>query len=1004
MTGNSSNVPGIGFTEVDNTVRQNAAAGDGIGAVVLNANRGYPNQRVLCTTIDKFHEFFGTPDQTDQYGHFAAQVYFDQGGATQLLAVRATMGDEGYSQIQYPYTDSIYKNSVEGLQSLDFVDGEMGDNVRLINPISEDMITPEVASADGFTGYDSGACFSYTAKSKVVRVKDIYDEFNGNPMENLYVYRDRGATGVTEGKSYKFKTYDEKNLVSSAAIGEELLAVTTSAYTESYSIVNSLSDLPSSGYVYVDPTAIEFDKGLATSGTCFKTIVHVPANETLNQLQQNVETYYCNTTAPTGATTIDDVVTKSLGYDQNEKKDVSRIEIVDWDDGLTKSFVIPTADWTSASSNVKVQGLKFTEYNTADSKFILIRDNGTFKFIQCKGIKPTDENYASLREVAADLAIDPTEIANENYAILVYQLAKDDSATPETIKTLVVKDSSVYEANGFYQRYDATWTMFLEQGQTKLQIYSTYAVNDPVAVVKPWQVSFDGEGAVEKMTAIPSSEVFSDPSGIWKDGYTAYTQTDSQPGNGDIEMYQSHLADQLVIGAIGPGEFGNDVGISIITPEAAKIPALYGPNAFSWLWRYDDEDKVRESGLDYKKNPTNLTWKKVYKINVYVKAKSKTEAVWGFGLDALKSSPVESWLVSNDPSAKDENGNSLWAPYVINGNSQYIYVSKKSVEKSVNYKGEFAMPAMTWSIYQMTGGTNSKMNNVKEKMSALSLYSNRKKATFDYLFNVDPIDTFSGKQKYMALQNRIAQIAMKRKMDLGIIQCTSKEAKTIRQKVSEAKMFSFSDGSYVAGYDDYDQYFDPFTSSWVMLPRSVAGAVAMCFCDNFIQTWMAPAGVTQGRIAYSQGPMVRLEDDEFGQLYDLHINTSMYFQGYGECLMGQKTMLKKESALNRIDVRKLCNFIEKRLENKLIPYLYQKNTSTNRSTMRTSVDSFLGRIQTAGGIISKKVEVIPDQTNTHLVYVKISFVPSESIERIEVVLTLNRESGTISSEESVTRL
>jgi hypothetical protein len=130
----------------------------------------------------------------------------------------------------------------------------------------------------------------------------------------------------------------------------------------------------------------------------------------------------------------------------------------------------------------------------------------------------------------------------------------------------------------------------------------------------------------------------------------------------------------------------------------------------------------------------------------------------------------------------------------------------------------------------------------------------------------------------------------------------------------------------------------------------------------------------------------------------------MYFPAYGEVIMGQKTMLKKESALNRIDIRKLCNFIEKRLESKLIPYLYQKNTTTNRSSMKTAVDTFLGRIQSGQGILKREVNVIPDQKDTHLVYVNISFDPAESIERIEVTLILNRSTGTITPVESTTRI
>lgn len=990
--------PGIGFREIDNTIRPNADPGDGIGAIVINANRGVPNQRVLCTTIDKFHEYFGKPDQPDQYGHFAAQVYFDQGGATQLLAVRATMGDEGYSQIQYPYTDSVDKNNVDGIQTLEFVDNTLLDNARLISKDIFDYIQPDAARPEGFDtldNADSATCFSYYGKSQVVSVQDVYNVFNGNPMENIYVFRDRGETGIEDGKMVEFPINDDEKKIS-----RQMFAMSTENFTglDVYQVDKPSEGNVNSAWFYQDDRDLIVDEESDTSA--YRTIISIPGSVSYTNSTETFEFY--GTSAESDTMTYQGLVGLCNEIKDEDIDDVKHIEIVDWDDTLTKTFTILADEWEKKED---VIGLSYTEQGKADSLYNLIREK-SFKFIPLGG-KSTDD--PDVRYIADIYALDPSEICNENYAVIKFKLAKSP-AEEEEETILVTRNQSTYD-NGFYTQFDYTWTMFLELNTKKVQIFSSYGVRAPIAIVKPWQVTFDkdenGEDQINKMVAISSTEVFSDPTGVWRDGYTPSCETDAEPGNGDIELYQSTMTNQLIIGAIGPGEFGNDIGISIITPEAAKYPALYNTNAFSWLYRYDDEDKIKDSksgGLDYRVNPLNLTWKKVYKINVYQKAPSKTEGVWGFGLDALTSAPVESWLVSNDPTAKDENGNSLWAPYVINGKSQFIYVSKKSVEQSINYKGEYCMPAMTWSIYQMTGGTNSTLNNIKEKVKALDLYTNRKKARFDYLFNVEPIETFSGKQKYMALQNRIGQIAMKRKMDLGIIQCTSKEAKTIRLKLSEGKMFSFADGTYVAGYDDYDRYFDPFTSNWVMLPRSVAGAVACCFVDTFMHPWDSPAGVTQGRIAYCNRPMVSLDDDEFGQLYDIHINGSMHFDGYGECIMGQKTMLKKESALNRIDIRKLCNFIEKRLETKLIPYLYQKNTSTVRSSMRTAVDTFIGRIQSGGGIIDRNVEVVPDETDTHLVYVNITFIPAEAIERIEVTLTLNRQSGSISASESTSPL
>lgn len=1001
--------PGIGFREVDNTVRPNADPGDGIGAIVMNANRGLPNQRVLCTTIDKFHEFFGTPDNPNQYGHFAAQVYFDQGGATQLLAVRATMGDEGYAQIQYPYTDAGEdKNKDANSETLTYVDNEMLNNIKIIDVIT-DQYNDAQGEKEGFDPYTSDTrTFEYHGKSKRAIVSDIFNAYRGNPTSEIYVYRDRGTNGKVDGTAVQI------DISGAGSQNGFLLAVSSDVYAETVKSKDATTDPKSELYYYQDTTSSHTLVVEGVTTTYYDTVLHIPANKSLNGAEISAF-FYATSISSLTSKTVTSIIGAALNCGSSQKTtdgivqvkqtySCKKLELIDWDDGYTKSFVMKASDFSEAD----VFGLEYTEYGTADSNFILVK--GTPTVINCSSTE--DDDLQKIANIAYEYGLDPSDISSDKYAIIEFYPAKDEVSDPlqvlavmksdyivsgdDTISSLGTKEKSAAAI-----KYTNTWALFLEHGQQKVTTVSSYGIRQPKELIKPWQVGFDldssGNVKVDRIIAISSSEVFADPSGKWKDGYTAYCKTDAQPGNGDIELYQSNKSNQLVIGAIGPGEFGNDIGISIITPEAAKIPALYGQNAFSWLYKYDDEDKVDAASKDYTDNPENLTWKKVYKINVYVKPSTKTQSVWGFGLDALMQSPVESFLVSNDPDAKGEDGRSLWAPYVINGTSKYIYVSKKSVEQAVNYKGEYAMPEQTFSIYQLTGGTNSKLNNIKEKMSALNLYKNRKKAIADYIFNVEPVDSFSGRQRYKAFMDRIAQIAIKRKMDLGIIQATSKEAKTIRQKLSEGKMFSYSDGSYVAAYDDYDSYFDPFTSTWVMLPRSVAAAVACCYIDTHANPWDAPAGSAYGQIAYSDGPMISLDDDEFGQLYDININSTLDVPGYGTLIMGQKTMLKKESALNRVDIRKLCNFIEKRLERKLFPFLFLKNTTTNRSAMKTAVDTFLGRIQSGQGILSRKVEVIPDPDDSHLVYVRISFVPAEAIERIEVTLTLNREQGNIIS-------
>ena len=315
-----------------------------------------------------------------------------------------------------------------------------------------------------------------------------------------------------------------------------------------------------------------------------------------------------------------------------------------------------------------------------------------------------------------------------------------------------------------------------------------------------------------------------------------------------------------------------------------------------------------------------------------------------------------------------------------------------SVNDAMTGTGEYAQPVQTFAIYGLTGGANSKKNNMSEKTQALKLYADRQKADFDILFNVEAIDTFNGKQRYAAFQRRIAEIAAARTMDIGVVQVTSKESKTVKRMLSEGKAFAFPNGSYVAAYAGYDKYYNSTLASWIYLPKSVAGAIAMAYCDMFAYPWMAPAGVQRGTIDYTAGQMVQLSDDEIGQLYDVNINTSRPCGGYGEVLWGQKTALKKESALNRINVRRCMNYIEKQLENMMVPYMFAQNTPNTRAAAKNQIDSFLSRVKAAEGVLEYATSVTDDPDDEHILNVNIVVRPAEAIEFIDVKITVTRSS------------
>lgn len=1022
-------VPGIRFTEIDNTVRSNSLPGLGIGAIVMKSNKGPVNQRILTSSYDYFTQIYGEPENLDDYGHFAAENYL--GISNQLLCVRATMGDEGYAQIQFPYTDADVNDKFTSKDTSEFkyINNEDDSQLKLLEKLDNVTTVDSIVSSGEWINPPVLSGFALKQRAQFATIEDLIsdapasvgvfkgigDEAGlsaGFPMEvGSGIYFNFATKVSTKGEVAKY--FDD------LIINKEYInsAISTDAFARNPTPITN---------VYYDTTT---SSTLTAFG--YKTIFTIPGSATLNETPYSLTAYftkdfidtklsgteitYADIFQPENFYTGDNTVNE----DMCTSAEAVKIQFRDWDDCALKTHYVKKDDFELSVG--QAAGITFREYGMNSKQEALIgamEDTLEESIKVLKMTKVIDGTFDTQYQntwfggktgkdfavaIADEYGADVADIATDKYSLLFYYdvwTGKEFNADDQLVNTPVVKIIYTQEWEEFNSAQGSKdyneflfWTI-AEKGSNKATTLSTYVQDEPNPVVIPWQegVSKDGGDPMRKMVALASSEILNSTNETYRDGYTMSIESDDEPGNGDVEQYVSNKNNQLIIASIGPGEYGNDVGVSIITTDAAEIAALNHQNAFNWKYRFDDEEQVDADADD-------LTWKKVYRVNVYVKNKTQTaEAAWGTGMDALLKDPTETFYVSNDPTAKDAEGNSLFAPNVINGHSEYIYVSRNSVNEAKTGAGTYAQPCQTYAIYQLTGGTNSKKNNITEKIAALKLYRDRQKADFDILFNVEAVDTFNGRQRYAALQRKIAEIASARKIDLAVVQVTSKEAKTVKKQLGEAKMFAFPNGTYVAPYGGYDKYYNATLGSWIYLPKSVAGACAMAYCDMFSYPWMAPAGVARGGITYTTGQLSRLTDDEIGQLYDNNVNTSRQCGGFGEVLWGQKTALKKESALNRINVRRCLNYIEKQLENMMVPYLFQQNTPNTRSAAKNSIDAFLSRVQAAEGLIEYSLSVTQDGEDPHIMNVNIRVVPSEAIEFIDVKITIDRNTGVTTEE------
>jgi phage tail sheath protein FI len=96
-------------------------------------------------------------------------------------------------------------------------------------------------------------------------------------------------------------------------------------------------------------------------------------------------------------------------------------------------------------------------------------------------------------------------------------------------------------------------------------------------------------------------------------------------------------------------------------------------------------------------------------------------------------------------------------------------------------------------------------------------------------------------------------------------------------------------------------------------------------------------------------------------LYDSNVNPIATFPGQGVTVFGQKTLQKKASALDRINVRRLLIRVKKFIASSSRFLLFEQNNSALRSRFLNIVNPFLETVQSQSGLTAFRV--VMDETN-----------------------------------------
>jgi len=169
------------------------------------------------------------------------------------------------------------------------------------------------------------------------------------------------------------------------------------------------------------------------------------------------------------------------------------------------------------------------------------------------------------------------------------------------------------------------------------------------------------------------------------------------------------------------------------------------------------------------------------------------------------------------------------------------------------------------------------------------------------------------------------------------------------------------DTSYAATYWPWVSTRDTTTGRTVWAPASTFIPGVYAFNDSVAEPWFAPAGINRGGLTRVIRAEYKLSVAQRDELYLSNVNPLASFPGTGTAVYGQKTLQRKPSALDRVNVRRLLIVLKSYISRIATNLVFEQNTQTTRNIFLAQVIPYLESVQQRQGLYAFKV--VMDGTN-----------------------------------------
>lgn len=304
--------------------------------------------------------------------------------------------------------------------------------------------------------------------------------------------------------------------------------------------------------------------------------------------------------------------------------------------------------------------------------------------------------------------------------------------------------------------------------------------------------------------------------------------------------------------------------------------------------------------------------------------------------------------LSTVPGTVDENGNSVYWVDVLNASSQYVYAGG-------------LVPANTTDkplVLSLVDGDDS-LSTIGDDdyIFGYELFANSSEVEAPLIIAGDAIKDSTPEGATLA-NYLIQNIAEVRKDSVvfispskgSVVGNRGREANSViaNRKLIGSTSYAMMDSGWKYMYDKYNATF-----RWVPLNGDHAGIYARNDRDR--ETWVSAAGTSKGRVKNVVKFAWNPDKVQRDALYINDVNPFTNMPVAGPTVMGDKTLLGKNSAFSRINVRRLFIALEKAISTAAADLLFEFNDEFTQRRFVSMVEPFLKDVKGRRGITDFKV-------------------------------------------------